>query len=218
MANQDTFAPGDGLRNADILYVDEDAHRRENMRRILLSLGARRVQLADSGQNGLRVFTGADIGLVVVEHRMQAMDGITFIRRIRAASLFPKAIIPALLIGDSIGPEIARAALAAGANHVLVKPVGPGALYDRLDWALRDTRPFAVQDGHYVIRRTPIHGAAKPAASGGRHGLIKLCLARAIAAAYSPAASACPAIRSSSACLSSNDCLCGGRARRLARW
>lgn len=160
MSNGDAFAPGEALRNIDILYVDDEPHRRDTMRRMLQALGARRVQLADSGAVGLTVFAGAPVGLVLVEHRMAPMDGITFIRRIRDVALYPKALVPALLIGEKVGPDLVRAAFEAGANHVLSKPMSAAALYERLDWAIRDSRPFAVHNGHYVIKRTPVAASA----------------------------------------------------------
>jgi len=45
-AQGDDFGPGDALRNVEILYVDDEFHSREAMRRMLMSLGARRVQVA----------------------------------------------------------------------------------------------------------------------------------------------------------------------------
>ena len=71
----DVFAPGDALRTAEILYADGESHRRDVMRRLLLSLGARRVQVAESAAK----------------------------------------------------------------------------LYERIGWAISDSRPFEVKDGHYVI-------------------------------------------------------------------
>ncbi len=162
MRKTDAFAPGDALRHVDILYVDADPRRRDGMRRLLLSMGVRRVQLAESADVGLTVLAGSNIGIVIAEQ--QPIDGIAFIRRVRDVAMYPKSLVPSLLIGESIGPDIARAAFAAGANHILVKPLSPSALYNRLVWAVEDNRSFSVENGYYVLRQPPQAGS-KPAAA-----------------------------------------------------
>jgi hypothetical protein len=50
MGQEDVFAPCDAFRNAEILRVDGDSQRR-----LLLSQGAARVQLAESGNEASTV-------------------------------------------------------------------------------------------------------------------------------------------------------------------
>ena len=38
------------------------------------------------------------------------------------------------------------------ANHFLIKPATPAKLYERIQIALGETRPFVVKDGHYVLK------------------------------------------------------------------
>jgi len=136
MAQGDEFAPGDALRNVEILYVDDESHRRDAMRRMLMSLGARRVQVAESGAEGLKVVLGTTCGLVIVEQKMKPMDGIAFVRELRSAVNYPRALVPALILSDPASTDIIRAALGAGANHFLVKPISPAKLYERIGWAI----------------------------------------------------------------------------------
>jgi two-component system, chemotaxis family, chemotaxis protein CheY len=152
MTQNDAFAPGDALNGVEILYVDDDSQRRDSMRKLLAALAPRRVQVAESAAEALKVIMGTPCGLVVAEHRMRPLDGIQFVRELRAASNYPRALIPTLLLGDPVGTDVIKAALAAGANSFLIKPVTPAKLYERLQWALADTRPFVVKDGRYVIK------------------------------------------------------------------
>jgi CheY-like chemotaxis protein len=151
-AQRDEFGPGDALRNVEILYVDDESHRRDAMRRMLMSLGARRVQVAESGAEGLKVVLGTTYGLVIVEQEMKPMDGIAFVRELRSAVNYPRALVPALIFSDPASTDVIKAALGAGANHFLVKPISPAKLYERIGWAIADARPFVVRNGHYVIR------------------------------------------------------------------
>jgi CheY-like chemotaxis protein len=161
MSQGDVFAPGDALRNAEILYVDGESHRRDAMRRMLLSLGAGRVQVAESGREALKVVFGTPCNLVIAEHRMTPMDGIQLVREIRAVANYPRALLPALVVGDPVGSDVISAAFEAGANLFLVKPLSAAKLYERISWAISDSRAFAVKDGHYVIK------PAKPKLAAG---------------------------------------------------
>lgn len=162
MTQQDSFAPGDALRNVEILYVDGEAHRRDTMRRLLLSLGARRVHVAETGNEALLIVRGNQPGLVLVENRMTPMSGAQLVRHIRATENYPKALVPILVLGEAVSPQEVNLALGAGANHFLVKPVSPAKLYERMQWALSDPRPFEAVNGHYVIKQ-PQRQVANPA-------------------------------------------------------
>jgi CheY-like chemotaxis protein len=152
MSQGDAFVPGDALNSIEILYVDDEPHRRDVTRKMLMSLAPRRVQVAESGAEALKVVMGTPCSLMIAEHKMKPMDGIALVRELRSAQNYPRALIPALLLGDPVGTDIIKAALAAGANHFLIRPLSPGKLYERMQWALNDNRPFVVKDGRYVIK------------------------------------------------------------------
>jgi CheY-like chemotaxis protein len=162
MPYSNAFAPGDALRNVEVLYVDDESPRRDAMRRMLMSLGVRRVQVAENGAEALIVLAGSLCGLVIAQHQMKAMNGVELIREIRSVKNYPRALVPTLILGDPVAPNAVAAALDAGANHFLVKPITPVQLYERMEWVLSDARPFAVKDGHYVIKRA----AARISAAG----------------------------------------------------
>jgi CheY-like chemotaxis protein len=152
MAQDDSFVPGNALHGIEVLYVDDEPQRRDVMRKILMNLHPRRVQVAESSAEALKVVMGTPCNIVVAEHRLKAMDGIALVRELRAATNYPRAIIPVLLLGDPVGTDIIKAALGAGANHFLIRPVTPEKLYDRIHGVLNDNRPFVVKDGRYVIK------------------------------------------------------------------
>lgn len=163
MNQGDVFAPGDALRNIEVLYADPEPHRRDVMRRMILSLGARRVQVAESGEDALTVVLGTQPGLIVTQHVMAPMNGLALVKRIRAVRNYPRALVPAVILGDAVVPEVLKEALACGANLFLIRPFSPAKLYERLSWVLSDPRPFAVVDGHYVLKPAKKVPAAAPA-------------------------------------------------------
>jgi len=42
---------------------------------------------------------------------------IAFVRELRSASNYPRALVPALIVGESASADVVRAALAAGAHQ-----------------------------------------------------------------------------------------------------
>jgi PleD family two-component response regulator len=154
MTNVSAFAPGDALKDTEILYVDGEPHRRDMVRQLLITVGATRITLAESGADARRIFLTGDVGIVIAEQVLPDMSAATLIRGFRAREYYPKALTPMLVIGEAPAPETVRAALAAGANHFVVKPVTAAALYERMCWALSDARPYALKDGHYAHHPT----------------------------------------------------------------
>jgi two-component system, chemotaxis family, chemotaxis protein CheY len=65
--------------------------------------------------------------LLIVDINMPQMDGLTFLQTLRAKEP-PVSTIPALVISTEAEPQRVAAAMAAGANLYLVKPLSEPAL------------------------------------------------------------------------------------------
>jgi two-component system chemotaxis response regulator CheY len=153
MGQEDEFLPGDALRNAEILYVDDESQRRDAFQRVLLSLGAARVQVA-SGNEAVKVALATPCNLILAEYRLTSTDGIQLVRDLRQIVNYPRAVVPFLIVSEPVSTGVIAAAFEAGANHFLIKPLHPPKLYERLVWALGDSRPFVVKDGRYGIKHS----------------------------------------------------------------
>jgi PleD family two-component response regulator len=165
MGQDEVFSPGDSLRNVEILHVDGDSQRRDALRRLLLSLGAARVQVAESAKEAIKVALGTPCNLVICEYRMTPMDGIQLVREIRAVVNFPRAHVPVLIVSDPVSSDIIAAAFEAGANHFMIRPLHAPKLYERIVWILGDSRSFVVKDGRYVIKAATPKGPTRTAAT-----------------------------------------------------
>jgi PleD family two-component response regulator len=163
MGQEEVFAPGDALRDVEILYVGGDSQRRDALRRLILSLGAARVQVAESGKEAIKVALGTHCNLVIAEYHMTPVDGIQLVRDIRLVVNYPRALMPVLIVSDPVSSDIIAAAFEAGANHFMIRPVHAVKLYERIVCALSDSRPFVVEDGFYVIKDAKPKGSARTA-------------------------------------------------------
>jgi two-component system chemotaxis response regulator CheY len=67
------------------------------------------------------------VDLLVVDVNMPQMDGLTFLRTVRAKPL-PLGGVPALVTSSESAPQRIAAARAAGGNFYLVKPLSQESL------------------------------------------------------------------------------------------
>ncbi len=111
-----------------ILIVDDAALVRTYYRSALEERGFE-VEEALNGLEGLEKILLRAFDLVIVDINMPQMDGITFLRILRAKEL-PVSALPVLVTSTEAGPQDMATARSAGANHYLVKPIKQDALAD----------------------------------------------------------------------------------------
>ncbi len=117
-----------------ILIVDDDTVARRVLEQTLINNGYRVVNAVD-GQQAWEYLHEDFIPLLIVDWMMPNMDGISLIRRIRAAN-FPRYVYIVLLTSLCSQDHIV-AGLEAGADDYIIKPFHEGELVARLGIARR---------------------------------------------------------------------------------
>lgn len=84
------------------------------------------------------VAPGSDYSLVVLDRMMPGLDGLDFLRRMKADPRL--ANVPVILQTAASAPEQVREGLLAGAFYYLIKPYEPEALVSVVRGALEDNR------------------------------------------------------------------------------
>ena len=117
-------------RALNILCVEDNPYGRVVMNAILTELG-HRVDFAGSGETAVEAVLRGGPDVVLMDITLAGIDGFEATRRIRA---LPGAAATAPVIGISgrTGASEADAAIAAGMNAYLTKPVSPRVLADTL--------------------------------------------------------------------------------------
>ncbi len=101
-----------------ILVVDDDADTRQNMADLFGDLGYA-VDAAEGGEAALEKARQQPYDLGLLDLRMPGMDGLTLCRHLKR--LQPRMVT--MIITAYGGSEVDEEAGAAGARHVLSKPV-----------------------------------------------------------------------------------------------
>jgi two-component system chemotaxis response regulator CheY len=118
----DTATPA----KAKVLVVDDSSLVRLYYRSALEIAGFE-VQQAINGIEAMEKVLSEPFDLVIVDVNMPRMDGFTFLRSLRSATV-DVATLPALMISTEAGKQDLAEARLAGANFYLVKPVAEGEL------------------------------------------------------------------------------------------
>lgn len=128
-----------------ILHVDDSSTARQLMAQALKALGFTRLDSAGDGQAGARLIVAADqaddpYDLAIFDWKMPAMDGLQLLKFVRISSNNPDLLV--LMSTAEGNMDSVLAAVKAGANGYVLKPIHPDALEAKLK-ALWDRRHAA---------------------------------------------------------------------------
>ncbi len=112
-----------GLANATILLLDDDPTMRNAVSATLKAAGCNNVLMTGNGTEALRLLTWSRVDLVLCDCQMPAMDGMTFLRRLRDTP--QGAQIPVLMLTVNQNAKDAWEAQQLNVAGWLVKPVAP---------------------------------------------------------------------------------------------
>ncbi|HEX8813104.1 MAG TPA: response regulator [Terracidiphilus sp.] len=104
------------------LIVDDSSVMRKIVERALRQAGleALVVHEAGSGAEGLDVLRGAQVDVILSDINMPVMDGLEFVRQLKAQNLAPG--VPVIMITTESSEEHVKQAIQAGAVGYIRKP------------------------------------------------------------------------------------------------
>jgi two-component system, chemotaxis family, chemotaxis protein CheY len=104
------------------LIVDDSSVMRKIVERSLRQAGLDLVMVheAGSGTEALEILKGKEVDLILSDINMPMMDGLEFLRQLRAQDLVPG--VPVVMITTESSEEHVRQAILAGAQGYIRKP------------------------------------------------------------------------------------------------
>lgn len=159
---------GMSLSDLDVLVVDDNAKMRHLIRVILQSFGVANIRQARDGTAALAEIDARCPSVIMSDWEMEPMNGLEFIHEVRSVFREPLCFVPIIVLTGHASKPLIEKAFDAGATQLLVKPVTPANVLQRLNWVLEDDRPFQRVGNIYrqdmPIERSHSGSAVPPAA------------------------------------------------------
>ena len=140
----------DAIEGLTILVADSNAYTRKLTRSMLINLGAKSIYEAPDGVAALDAIRSVNPDVMIMNWDMPGLDGPEVMRVVRSPEVFPKASLPVIMLTDRGSRSVVRDAVRLGVHELLVTPISPKALQQRLLGILLYPRPM-VQAGKYFI-------------------------------------------------------------------
>lgn len=130
------------ISDIHLLVVDDSKQMRHLIRVLAHAGGIVHCSEAETAVQALALLRAMPVDLVVVDWKMEPMDGLSFTRAVRTDPSSPCPCVPILMLTAHTETSRVTAARDAGVTGFLRKPISTRLLFDRISGALTDTRMF----------------------------------------------------------------------------
>ncbi len=157
------------LEKAAVLVVDSSGPGQEIIVQIITGFGVKAIHRADSAKNAVAMLQRHSIDLIIADAQMDDgdFDGYDFVHWLRRSGMGSSAFTPVILTAAHISTTDVARARDCGSNIVVIKPLSPANLLQRIIWVAREQRMF-VETASYVGPDRRFRNEGPPAGMKGR--------------------------------------------------
>lgn len=130
------------LEKMGILVLDADTMSQAILTQILSGFGAKNLKKCSNAEEARQAVASTSYDLIVVDPSMAESGGYEFISWLRRDQKNGSRFAPVLMVTGHTQYSKIAAARDCGANFVVVKPLTPQIVVDRIMWMAKDMRPF----------------------------------------------------------------------------
>ena len=147
------------LRGLRFLIADQNAYFSSICNSMLRGFGANKVIEVHDASEAIKALMAYKIDLLLCDAKLPPTDGLQFTHSIRWNKECEFRTLPILIMTSDTRPTMVAKARDCGANMVVVKPMSPSKLYDRLAWIAFNPRKFIDSPNYFgPDRRFKIEG------------------------------------------------------------
>lgn len=140
------------LRELDIVFVDDNRAVVEIISKILKSFCVSSLRTASDGAQALALLSESPANLVITDLNMKPMNGLALTQKIRSGDGGIDPRTPVIALTGNSAQETIKAALLAGINGIMVKPVEPQAMVNRIDKVISSRVVYQLHGSQYVAK------------------------------------------------------------------
>jgi two-component system chemotaxis response regulator CheY len=116
------------------MLVDDQRVIRELLRGMLSDLGCRQVTECADGREALRALELRPVNLIISDLNMPNMDGLEFLRTVRAHPTLSKTAF--IMLTSRAETELVRQAISLGVNNYMIKPFNAATVKAKIEAVL----------------------------------------------------------------------------------
>ncbi len=155
------------LKGVDLLLAQGAPIEMGLLRQILAGFGLSSPIKATTAEEALNLLHAREVDMLLVDAALPEMGGYELIKRLRRAQGSPNRLTPVILTAGYIRNADVKTARDCGANFVMVKPITPQVLFERILWLARERRPFVEAEAYHGPDRR-FHAQGAPEGVAGR--------------------------------------------------
>jgi CheY-like chemotaxis protein len=140
----------DVLGSVVVLVVDGNAFTRRLTKQMLMNLGIKTIHEAADGVSAIDAIQNVNPDVMILDWDAPILNGREVMRIVRVPGVFPKASLPVIMLTDQGLRSRATLSMQLGAHEMLVKPLSPKILEERLLGIILKPRPM-VRAGKFYI-------------------------------------------------------------------
>jgi two-component system chemotaxis response regulator CheY len=133
-----------------VLIADGNTFMRRLTRQMLSGIGVRAVLESADGVATVNAIPALKPDVVIIDWNLPGLNGPDTMRIVRSPGVFPKASLPAIMLTDLGLQSRVTEAIRVGVHELLVKPISPKMLQQRIFGILLNPRPM-VRAGKFYI-------------------------------------------------------------------
>ena len=131
----------DYLKPITFLVIDNKTYIRRMLKNVLETLGAKRIEEARDGADGLAAVKGLEPDIVLTGWRMKPVNGLDFLKAIRGQQS-PVRFTPVIMVTSETRREKVVEARNAGVTEYIAMPITAKAVFLRIREVIERPRPF----------------------------------------------------------------------------
>lgn len=152
------------------MVVDDNHHMRTIVNTILRSLGCMDVRECGDGAAAFELLRSRPADIIILDFRMDTLDGLDFVRLLRRAGDSPCPMVPVIMMTGHSERRHVLAARDAGVTEFVAKPISAKALCARIEAALLAPRSFVKSTAYVGPNRRRRSGSAQEGGPTRRQG------------------------------------------------
>lgn len=135
-----------------VVVIDPNKQMQGILRAMLAAYGVRAVRTFADTERAATAMLTEPPSLILIDWESGPLKAPRFLKLFRHQNMFPVCLVPIIVLFSEARQQRVERALRLGAQAVLVKPLSPAALIERVGWLLAGGAHLTLSGDRYVVK------------------------------------------------------------------